>query len=167
MWVTQLCLTHCDPMGCRLPGSSVHGIPQARILECPSLGDLLDSGIEPGSPALQADFLLSEPPGKPSLYSYSSLVTFFAFRFTLYDEFKKVVIFGGYIWLIFDILWVEVIHFLGFWIILRAKVPWTILKPLRLYHFWNSSSQTSSGKLLSLAYTLARNFWNTVFSLWI
>ena len=30
-----------------------------------SLGDLLDSGIEPGSPALQADSLPSEPPGKP------------------------------------------------------------------------------------------------------
>ena len=30
-----------------------------------SPGDLLDSGIEPGSPALQADSLLSEPPGKP------------------------------------------------------------------------------------------------------
>ena len=29
----QLCLTLCDPMDCSLPGSSVHGIPQARILE--------------------------------------------------------------------------------------------------------------------------------------
>ena len=31
----------------------------------PSPGDLPDSGIEPGSPALQADFLSSEPPGMP------------------------------------------------------------------------------------------------------
>ena len=31
--VTQLCLTLCDPMDCSLPGSSVHGILQARILE--------------------------------------------------------------------------------------------------------------------------------------
>ena len=31
----------------------------------PSLGDLLNTGIEPGSPALQANSLLSEPPGKP------------------------------------------------------------------------------------------------------
>ena len=30
---TQSCLTLCDPMDCRLPGSSVHGIFQARILE--------------------------------------------------------------------------------------------------------------------------------------
>ena len=31
--VTQSCLTHCDPMDCSLPGSSVHGMLQARILE--------------------------------------------------------------------------------------------------------------------------------------
>ena len=29
----QLCPTHCDPLNCHLPGSSVHGILQARILE--------------------------------------------------------------------------------------------------------------------------------------
>ena len=31
--VTQSCPTICDPMGCSLPGSSVYGILQARILE--------------------------------------------------------------------------------------------------------------------------------------
>ena len=34
-------------------------------LPFPSPGDLPDPGIEPGSPALLADALLSEPPGKP------------------------------------------------------------------------------------------------------
>ena len=34
-------------------------------LPFPSPGDLLDPGIEPGSPALQADSLPSEPLGKP------------------------------------------------------------------------------------------------------
>ena len=34
-------------------------------LPFPSPGDLPDPGIEPGSPALQADSLPSEPPGKP------------------------------------------------------------------------------------------------------
>ena len=29
----QSCLTLCDPTDCSLPGSSVHGIPQARILD--------------------------------------------------------------------------------------------------------------------------------------
>ena len=33
-------------------------------LPFPSLGDLPDPGIEPGSPAFQADALTSEPPGK-------------------------------------------------------------------------------------------------------
>ena len=35
-------------------------------LPFPSLGDLSDSGIKPRSPALTADFLPSEPPGKPN-----------------------------------------------------------------------------------------------------
>ena len=34
-------------------------------LPFPSPGDLPDPEIEPGSPALQADALPSEPPGKP------------------------------------------------------------------------------------------------------
>ena len=34
-------------------------------LPCPSPGDLPNPGVEPSSPALQADSLLSEPPGKP------------------------------------------------------------------------------------------------------
>ena len=31
--VAQLCLTLSDPMDCSLPGSCVHGIFQARVLE--------------------------------------------------------------------------------------------------------------------------------------
>ena len=31
--VVQSCLTLCDPVDCSTPGSSVHGILQARILE--------------------------------------------------------------------------------------------------------------------------------------
>ena len=30
---SQLCLTFCDPMGCSLPGSSIHGLFRARVLE--------------------------------------------------------------------------------------------------------------------------------------
>jgi len=55
-------------MDCRPPGSSVHGILQARILEwvaIPSPGDLPDPGIEPGSFASQADALPSESQGSP------------------------------------------------------------------------------------------------------
>ena len=44
-------------------------------LETPfsSPGDLPDPGIEPGSPALQADSLPSGPPGKPSRSLSSAL----------------------------------------------------------------------------------------------
>ena len=66
----QLCLTLGDPMDCSLPGFSVHGILQERIQEwvtAPFSGDLPNSGIKPGSPALHADFLPSEPAGKPHI----------------------------------------------------------------------------------------------------
>ena len=33
VFITQSCLTLCDPMDCSLPGFSVHGILQARMLE--------------------------------------------------------------------------------------------------------------------------------------
>ena len=62
----------CDPMDCSSPGSSVHGILWARILEWVATGDLPNPGIEPGSPALQADSLPSEAPGKPR-YSYMDI----------------------------------------------------------------------------------------------
>ena len=66
--VAQLCLTPCDPTDCSPPGPSVSGILQARILEwvaIPFFSSLPDPGIEPGSSALQADSLPSEPPWKP------------------------------------------------------------------------------------------------------
>jgi len=52
-------------MDCSPPGSSVHGILQARRLKWvfPSPGDLRDPRIKPRSPALQADSSPSEPPG--------------------------------------------------------------------------------------------------------
>ena len=66
--VTQSCWTLCDPKDCSPPGSSVHGILQARIMDgmaCPPPRDLPNPGTEPRSPALQADSLPSEPPEKP------------------------------------------------------------------------------------------------------
>ena len=58
----QSCLTLCNPMHYSLPGSSVQGIRQARILQwvqCPSPGDLPDPGIKPASltsPSLAGGF---------------------------------------------------------------------------------------------------------------
>ena len=71
--VSQLCPTLCSSMDCSLPGSSVHGIFQARVLEwvaIPSPGDLPNPGIKPGPPALQTDALPSKPPGKPWSQKY-------------------------------------------------------------------------------------------------
>ena len=64
-----------------------HGLQPARLLcpwgfsrqeywsglPCPPPGDLSKPGIEPRSPALQADFLPSEPPGNPMSTRVGSL----------------------------------------------------------------------------------------------
>ena len=69
--VTSSCPTLCDLMDCSQPGSSVHGIFQARILEWVAIsspGDLPDPGIEPrslASPAFVGRFFTTAPPGKP------------------------------------------------------------------------------------------------------
>ena len=67
--VAQSHPTLCDPVDHSLPGSCVHGILQARILEWVAIsfsrGNLPNSGNEPKSPALQAYSLASEAPGKP------------------------------------------------------------------------------------------------------
>ena len=72
----QLCLMLCTCINCSPPGSSAHGIFQARILEWvfpspgkvlpfPSLGVLLNPGIEPVSYALAGGFFTAKPPGSP------------------------------------------------------------------------------------------------------
>ena len=85
MLVSQLCPTLCDPMDSSPPGSSVHRASQVRILEWVAISfsrDLLDPGIEPQSPALKVDALLSEPrwkmgPNNPCLQIFMrSCVTF-------------------------------------------------------------------------------------------
>ena len=54
-------------MDCQTPLSM--GFPRQEYWSglFPSPGDLPNPGIEPGFPALQADSLPSEPPGKPTL----------------------------------------------------------------------------------------------------
>ena len=66
--VTPSCPTLCSPMGWGPPGSSVHGIFQARIQEWVAIPFSRGSSwlrIEPGFPTLQTDYSPSEPPGKP------------------------------------------------------------------------------------------------------
>ena len=65
--VAQSCPTLCNPVDCSPPGSSVHGDSPGKntgvgyhfLLQ----GNLPNPGIEPRSPALQADALTSELPG--------------------------------------------------------------------------------------------------------
>ena len=67
--VTQSCTTFCDPMDCSQAPVSM-GFPRQEYwsrLSLHSPGDLSNPGIKPGSSALQADSLLSEPPGKPKV----------------------------------------------------------------------------------------------------
>ena len=73
VWVTQLCPTLCNPMNYSLPGFSA--------MEFSSPRDLSDRGIKSSLPAVQADSLPAEPPGKPSFHlkyaKFSGLVTKF------------------------------------------------------------------------------------------
>ena len=61
-------------MDSSLPGSSVHGLFPARLLEgllCPPPGDLPNQGIEtclPETPALAGGFFTPEPPWKPAQF---------------------------------------------------------------------------------------------------
>ena len=67
--VVQSCLTLCNPVDYSPPGSSLMGFSRQGYwsgLPFPSPGDLPNPGIKPGSSALQADSLTSEPPGKPT-----------------------------------------------------------------------------------------------------
>ena len=43
--VPKLCPTLCDPMDCNLPGSSVHGILQARMLEWAAISFYRESSL--------------------------------------------------------------------------------------------------------------------------
>ena len=69
--VTKSCLTLCDPMDYNPPGSFVHEISQARMLEWVAISSSRGSSLPRDwtrSSTLQADSLPSEPPGKPSAF---------------------------------------------------------------------------------------------------
>ena len=90
MKVAQSCPTLCYPMD-----YIVHGILQARILEWvafPFSGDLPNPGIEPRSPALQADSLPAEPQRKEPVHcSMSSSNCYFLTCIQVSQESGKVV----------------------------------------------------------------------------
>ena len=75
--ITRSCPILCDPMDCSPPGPSVHGdspgkntgVGRHALLQ----GIFLYLGIQPRSPALQVDSLLSQPPGKSTNTGMDSL----------------------------------------------------------------------------------------------
>ena len=78
----------CDPVDCSPPGSSVHRILQARILEWVAMSfsrDLPDPGIELKSPALAGGFFTAKAPWQPpnKLYIYTHV----------YDKLRVILIF--------------------------------------------------------------------------
>ena len=71
--VSQLCPTLKTPWTVVLQAPLSLGILRQEYwsgLSCSSPGDLPNPGIEPRSPTLPTDSLLSEPPGKPLVFKY-------------------------------------------------------------------------------------------------
>ena len=111
VFVAQLGLTFCDPMD--LPGPSVHGISQARILGGHSLlGDLPYPGTKPWSLALQADSLLSEPRGKPAWHIVGT-------------QYIPVESLNNVCWLL-----LYVSTFWTFWVLCIVKQEWYLFQTL-------------------------------------
>ena len=84
--LTQFCPTLCDPIDCSLPGSSVLGIPQARILEWvvinishthiygfPGASDDKESACNAGDPGLIPESGRSPGAGNGNPIQYSCL----------------------------------------------------------------------------------------------
>ena len=105
----QSCPTLFAPMDCSPPGSSIHGILQARILEglpCPPAGDLPNQGTEPAtpvSPTLTGRFFTRSYQGSPSLLFFSPLCFMFFFHWKMRGldwTFFKVPLSSNILWYI-------------------------------------------------------------------
>ena len=71
---TKLCPTLCDPMGCSPPGSSVHGISQARILGWVAISFSRGSSWPKDGtlvPYLAGRLFTAEPPAKPIVNTHT------------------------------------------------------------------------------------------------
>ena len=93
-------------MDCSPPGSFVHGISQARILEWVSIsfsGDLPDPGIEPlssVSPALAGRFLATLSPGNIQYFSFCIwLISLSIMCSTGSSMLSQIIEFPSFLWL--------------------------------------------------------------------
>ena len=122
--VIQSCLTLCDPMHC-----IVHGILQARILECvafPSPGDLSNPETKPRSPALQADCLLAEPQGKPKNTGVGSL-SLLQWIFLTQESNQGLL---HYRWILYQLSYQGSCHYVVYLELIKYTMP-TILQFLK------------------------------------
>ena len=113
-------------MDCSLPGSSDHGILQARILEFPSPGDLPHPGMEPSSLALQEDSLPLSHLGSPCVFFCWTI----KWRRLIKAKLTRPQL-GTYI--VFQVLWLELVRrvlvkqgLAGVWIgcLVARRDPW-------------------------------------------
>ena len=116
--VAQSCPTLYDPMDCIPPAPPSMESSRQKYwsgLPFPSLGDLSDPGIKPGSPTIQAGALLSEPWGT---YTPSITKTARAILFLLCFLLKYKSWYGIYmtvnvaLFLVFLLLLIEYAHIL-------------------------------------------------------
>ena len=96
--------TVCDPVDCSPPGSSVHGVLQARVLERvprPPPGDLPDPGVEPAS-LLSAPsagrFLATAPPGTSKSTTALGQITLLSQHTRSYAQVTRSIFMGICIW---------------------------------------------------------------------
>ena len=103
--VAQSCPTLCNPIDCSLPGSSVHGIFQARVLEYSSF--LLQSifptqGWKPGLPHCRQTLYHLSHQGNPEISILN--LNYYAYKHIIYFINSKTG---------FDFKWKDFIKYLG------------------------------------------------------
>ena len=148
----QLCPTLCDPLDCNLPGSSVLGILQARILEWVAMPSSRRSSQPRDNPCLlsllhwQAGSLPPAPPGKPfnkcldmkrssnSFWHFMYLCNIYYHYFNIKN--KKTKITKKCRIKIIPLNWVN---------LTLGKTHWIIFISLTLLRTQKSSSWTSTG----------------------
>ena len=127
----QSCLIICDPTGCSLPGFSVHGMLQARILEWVAISS--SRGSTSKSPALQADSLPCEPPGKPD--DYECWESFHVPVGHLLFLFEKIL-FGYSAYYVIGLR--VYVCVCGYWVVWAVCLCWIVI-PYWSYHLQISS----------------------------
>ena len=124
---------------------------------CPSPGDLPDPGIKTRSPALQADFLLSEPPRSPSLVAQIMSSILMSNKMRPKRNKKKTI----------KVIWISVIRILLKAIPIAWYIDWNFLWSLYQdndaaseYPFYFYFMGTGHFMIMSLNWLLENLQWN-------